>query len=183
MKKLLIIVLMNVGLSSHSELSNIEKSPYINIGFQFGINSYKEFYRGYQISVGILLEGSVDKSNSGIRFVDCGASPSCDSQPTYLEYIRDSYLPSISYGVKKYKNKKEKYIDFQTMFINDGHHWPGWGIGLGRKFYQNHSNIRLKGYVCFPPCITYDYDFKNKIHNYSAFLLFPIVNYQHFYTR
>ena len=131
---------------------------YISPGIQFGYNSKKGFFYGYQISLGIKVRDSIIDESSEI-----------------------SYIPSICFGLKR-NNKKlnEKYIDFQTIFFsNDMENWggseikPPIGIGIGKNFSKNSSNYRLKGYTWLLTCFTIDYELERKSFNFSLIPIFP----------
>ena len=128
---------------------------YISPGIQFGYNSKKGFFYGYQISMGFKVRDSINDEFSDIP-----------------------YIPSICFGLKR-NNKKlnEKYIDFQTIFFSNDVWWdeikPPIGIGIGKNFSKNSSNYRLKGYTWLLTCFTIDYELERKSFNFSLIPIFP----------
>ena len=133
---------------------------YISPGIQFGYNSKKGFFYGSQISLGIKVRDSIIDESSEI-----------------------SYIPSICFGLKR-NNKKlnEKYIDLQTTFFFNptsktyeelDEIKPPIGIGIGKNFFNNSSNYRLKGYTWLLTCFTIDYELERKSFNFSLIPIFP----------
>lgn len=133
----------------------ISAEPYISPGLQIGINSNKEFYYGFQVSTGILI----------------------NSRSNHI------YSPSFCYGYKKFfnSNLNEKYIDFQIMSLPDtrsvvkGMLVPI-GLGLGIDLTGNYAITRIKGYSWLFACITFDYNIKNKFFNTSLIPVLPIAS-------
>ena len=119
----IINVFNKIGL----EVESVE--PYISPGLQIGFNSNKEFFYGFQLSAGMLI----------------------NSKSSYI------YSPSICYGYKKIFNSKlnEKYIDVQMMSLPDtrgnidGYPIPI-GLGIGINFSGDKTNTRIKGYSNSP---------------------------------
>ena len=71
MKKLILLLIVGIGCS---EVETVE--PYVSPGIQIGLNSNKEFFYGFQLSAGILI----------------------NSKSSYI------YSPSICYGYKRVFN-------------------------------------------------------------------------------
>ena len=146
----LIILLLIFGYG-WSEVETVE--PYISPGIQIGFNSNKEFFYGFQLSAGILI-------NSKSNFI---------------------YSPSICYGYKRVfnSNLNEKYIDVQMMSLPDargnidGYPIPI-GLGIGLDFSDDKTITRIKGYSWLFACITLDYNIKNKLYNTSLIPVLPI---------
>ena len=148
MKKLIFIVTFGIGWS---EVESVE--PYISPGIQIGFNSNKEFFYGFQLSAGMLI----------------------NSKSSYI------YSPSICYGYKRVLNSNlnEKYIDVQMMSLPDtrgnidGYPIPI-GLGIGIDFSDDTTITRIKGYSWLFACITLDYNIKRKLFNISLIPVFPI---------
>ena len=127
---------------------------YISPGVQIGFNSTHGLFYGIQISIGF----SIDEEN---------------------DYPFDRwYIPSICYGFKRFHKKyNEQYIDFQVISISenptDNFKIPI-GLGIGKNYSQNMSNIRLKGYTWFISNFTVDYNIKQTSYNYSLIPVLPI---------
>ena len=146
----LIILLLIVEIG-WSEVESVE--PYISPGIQVGFNSNKEFFYGFQLSAGMLI----------------------NSKSSYI------YSPSICYGYKRVLNSNlnEKYIDVQMMSLPDtrgnidGHPIPI-GLGIGIDFSGDKTITRIKGYSWLFACITLDYNIKNKLYNTSLIPVLPI---------
>ncbi len=124
--------------------------PYISPGIQIGLNTNKELFYGFQISIGVL-----------------------HSPEGYI------YSPSICFGFKKYNSSKlkEKYIDLQMMLLSDGRMVDGGlpiGFGIGINHFKGESSMRIKGYTWLFSCITIDYNIKRKLFNRSLIPVFPI---------
>ena len=137
-------------LGDHSEFISGHVAPYISPGVQIGYNFDNGFFYGFQISMGI----------------------------AYFDDSHYIYSPSLCYNFKKYFNSKEKeeFIDFQMMGLADTRYLPvgsiSVGFGIGRNI-QTH-NMRAKIYTWKLTCLTYDYEFKDKTHNFSIIPVFPI---------
>jgi len=148
MKELILLLIVGIGWS---EVESVE--PYISPGIQIGFNSNKEFFYGFQLSAGILI-------NSKSNFI---------------------YSPSICYGYKRFinSNLNEKYIDVQVMSLPDtrgnidGYPIPI-GFGIGIDFSDDKTITRIKGYSWLFACITIDYNIKRKLFNTSLLPVFPI---------
>ena len=131
---------------------------YISPGLQIGYNNNEGIFYGFQISYGF-KEPDFLKDNIEIRFL---------------------LIPSICYGFKRYYKKyNEQYIDFQsTFFFNkifiDEIELPI-GIGVGKNFSKNNSNIRFKGFTWYWSSFTVDYELKKNSVNYSLIPILPIL--------
>ena len=123
---------------------------YISPGIQIGYNFDKGFFYGFQISTGI----------------------------AYFHTSHYIFSPSMSYSLKKYFNskEKEKFFDYQIMALADTRYLSinsiSLGFGVGKNITTN--DIRLKIYTWQLTSLTYDYEFKNKDHNFSIIPVFPI---------
>ena len=123
---------------------------YISPGIQIGYNNNEGLFYGFQTSIGILQESPI--------------------------------VPSICFGFKRYHRKyNEKYIDLQTTFFKNG--WtidnigPPIGIGIGKNFFNNSSNYRLKCYTWLLTCFTIDYELERKSYNWSLIPVLTLVIY------
>ena len=122
---------------------------YISPGIQIGYNNNEGLFYGFQTSIGILQNDLI-------------------------------FIPSICFGFKRYHKKyNEKYIDLQTTFFKNTtipeNMGPPIGIGIGKNFFNNSSNYRLKGYTWLLTCFTIDYEFERKSYNWSLIPILPIV--------
>mgnify|MGYP001391111873 FL=1 len=123
---------------------------YISPGIQIGYNFDKGFFYGFQISTGI----------------------------AYFHTSHYIFSPSMSYSLKKYFNskEKEKFFDYQIMALADTRYLSinsiSLGFGVGKNITTN--DTRLKIYTWQLTSLTYDYEFKNKDHNFSIIPVFPI---------
>ena len=50
---------------------------------------------------------------------------------------------------------------------------PPIGIGIGKNFFNNSSNYRLKCYTWYLTCFTIDYELERKSFNFSLIPVFP----------
>ena len=121
---------------------------YISPGIQIGYNNNEGLFYGFQTSIGRVQNDLI-------------------------------FIPSICFGFKRYHKKyNEKYIDLQTTFFkNTGaidNIGPPIGIGIGKNFFNNSSNYRLKCYTWLLTCFTFDYEFERKSSNYSLIPVLPI---------
>ena len=120
---------------------------YISPGIQIGYNNNEGLFYGFQTSIGRVQNDLI-------------------------------FIPSICFGFKRYHKKyNEKYIDLQTTFFkNYGTEimGPFIGIGIGKNFFNNSSNYRLKSYTWLLTCFTFDYEFERKSSNYSLIPVLPI---------
>lgn len=144
---------------------------YISPGIQIGYNSNKGIFYGIQTSIGfkphIIYENSL---------------------PIII-------YPSICFGLKRYHHKKynEKYIDLQSTFIKSKYtvkdyflnvfmqNWKIFniikfpiGIGIGKNFSNNSSNLRLKGYMWYYASFSIDFELNEKLINLSIIPTIPI---------
>ena len=84
----------------------------------------------------------------------------------------------MSYSFKKYFNskEKEKFFDYQIMALADTRYLSvnsiSLGFGVGKNITTN--DARFKIYTWQLTSLTYDYEFKNKGHNFSIIPVFPI---------
>ena len=120
---------------------------YISPGIQIGYNNNEGLFYGFQTSIGILQDSPI--------------------------------VPSICFGFKRYHKKyNEKYIDLQTTFFKNTtipeNMGAPIGIGIGKNFFNNSSNYRLKGYTWLLTCFTIDYEFERKSYNWSLIPVLPI---------
>ena len=129
---------------------------YISPGIQIGYNSSEGIFYGFQTSIGFRY-GKLNENN---------------------DFPFDRwYIPSICYGFKRYHKKyNEQYMDFQIISVSDrsdSFKIPI-GIGIGKNYSKNISNIRLKGYTWFLSSFTVDYEFKKQSYNFSLIPVLPI---------
>ena len=147
MKKLILLSFLIIVGIGWSEVESVE--PYISPGLQIGFNSNKEFFYGFQLSAGIII----------------------DSKDNFVK------SPSICYGYKKIFNSKlnEQYIDVQMTVIKDSiaDFFPI-GFGLGMDLSGDKNITRIKGYSWLFSCITLDYNIKRKLFNTSLIPVLPI---------
>ena len=119
---------------------------YISPGIQIGYNNNEGLFYGFQTSIGLLQNDMI-------------------------------FIPSICFGFKRYHKKyNEKYIDLQTTFFkNYGTEimGPFIGIGIGKNFFNNSSNYRLKCYTWYLTCFTIDYELERKSFNFSLIPILP----------
>ena len=122
---------------------------YISPGIQIGYNNNEGLFYGFQTSIGILQNDLI-------------------------------FVPSICFGFKRYHKKyNEKYIDLQTTFfsnttIPENMEPP---IGIGKNYFNNSSNYRLKCYTWLLTSLTIDYELERKSYNWSLIPVLPLVIY------
>ena len=147
---LIIFSLLQGVLDEHGSKFLEDSCPYVSPGIQIGYNFDKGFFYGFQISTGI----------------------------AYFHTSHYIFSPSISYSFKKYFNskEKEKFFDYQIMALADTRYLSvnsiSLGFGVGKNITTN--DTRLKIYTWQLTSLTYDYEFKNKDHNFSIIPVFPI---------
>ena len=120
---------------------------YISPGIQIGYNNNEGLFYGFQTSIGRVQNDQI-------------------------------FIPSICFGFKRYHKKyNEKYIDLQTTFFKNPSTWnmgpPIGGIGIGKNFFNNSSNYRLKCYTWYLTCFTIDYELERKSFNFSLIPILP----------
>jgi len=120
---------------------------YISPGIQIGYNNNEGLFYGFQTSIGRVQNDLI-------------------------------FIPSICFGFKRYHKKyNEKYIDLQTTFFKrtlpENLGLP-FGIGIGKNFFNNSSNYRLKCYTWLLTCFTFDYEFERKSFNFSLIPVLPL---------
>ena len=129
---------------------------YISPGIQIGYNNNEGLFYGFQTSIGISIKDEFSTTSNDLY----------------------RFIPSICFGFKRYHKKyNEKYIDLQTTFFENKfieNIGPPIGIGIGKNFFNNSSNYRLKGYTWLLTCFTFDYEFERKSFNFSLIPVLPL---------
>jgi len=152
--KLMKLSALGIVLSSILFGSNQETGAYISPGLQIGYNSHQGLFFGFQVTSGLYFER--------IEF-DFPIGP----------------IPAISKGYKYYPKLKkwESYTDFQltypTIIWKDLGYIPI-GVGFGKSKYEGNTGYRLKTYIWFYSNITFDFNPKNRILNYSLIPVIPL---------
>ena len=128
---------------------------YISPGIQIGYNNNEGLFYGFQTSIGISIKDEFSTTSNDLY----------------------RFIPSICFGFKRYHKKyNEKYIDLQTTFFENKfieNMGPPIGIGIGKNFFNNSSNYRLKCYTWYLTCFTIDYELERKSFNFSLIPILP----------
>ncbi len=148
-KKCIVILFLSL---SFGKLKQYE--PYISPGIQIGYASNKQFFYGFQASLGF------------------STSPK--------GYI---YSPSLCFGTKRYFKSKsnEKYFDLQIMSLPDGRvvdlslpFGIPVGIGFGKSYQYGKDDYRIKVYSWWVTNFTLDFTYKKKEFTGAIIPVLPI---------
>ena len=146
MKKIILILLFPCYLYS-SYLDS--RTPYFSPGIQIGINTNKEFFTSFQITIGLINTNIINETGY------------------------DLLIPGLTIGKRLYYSKNKQWNSYNYMDGQVGIGTLGIGCGFITDGNKNYNKFKLFG--GFWGLLSYDYiDWNNTKHNFGIFGVLPI---------